>query len=163
MAFALEEYTTKETKGDPRFVKWIATYIEYEDNKAVETRSEFLHPCTDEEFLKFNPPDSRSVSRAKFYKENGGLFCLDWKQAGFKLWGASSDSDHTVIDVVALPCNVKATIFNATEDRIPEDCNWDRDAAINYIGDINIVAYYNQGRFMPNEFDESPVLSYSVV
>ena len=103
------------------------------------------------------------MSRAKFYKANGGLFRLDWKLAGFKLWGASSDSNHSVIDLVDHPCNVKANKFNATEDKIPEDCNWDRDAAIDYIGEINILAYYNQGRFMPNEYDESPVLSYSVV
>ena len=32
MAVGLEEYTTKEIKGDPRFVKWLATYIVYKES-----------------------------------------------------------------------------------------------------------------------------------
>ena len=46
MAVGLEEYTSKETKSDPRFVKWLATYIVYEDSQVVEKRSEFLYPCS---------------------------------------------------------------------------------------------------------------------
>ena len=89
------------------------------------------------------PPDNRSKNRAETFRVQGGLFCLDWDKANFKLFGASSDAEHSVIDVVAMPCNARATVFNATEDGILEDCNRDRSAAIDYLGDINIVSYYN--------------------
>ena len=32
LAFDLEEYTSKEPKDDPRFVKWVATYLVYENS-----------------------------------------------------------------------------------------------------------------------------------
>ena len=82
MAFALGDYITREAKDDPKLVKWLATYIVYENNDGVEKRSQLLHPCTAEEFKRFNPPDRRSMDRARLYKENGGLFCLDCEKAG---------------------------------------------------------------------------------
>mmetsp|Transcript_42764 Transcript_42764/g.56462 ORF Transcript_42764/g.56462 Transcript_42764/m.56462 type:complete len:190 (-) Transcript_42764:1262-1831(-) len=163
MAFTLEEYTSKEAKIDPRYVKWLATYIRYEDSVVVEKRSEPLHPCTDEDFSKFDAPERRSVDRATKYREQGGLFCIDWEKANFLLFGAPSDADHSVIDVMAIPCNMRDTVLQAAEDRSRDDCDWDRDAAIDYIGDINVVTYYNQGRFMPDEFEDDPVLRYSIV
>ena len=57
IAVGLEEYTTKETKSDPRFVKWLATYIVYEDSKVVEKRSEFMYPCSLKDFERFAPPE----------------------------------------------------------------------------------------------------------
>ena len=50
MAIGLEEYTTKEAKNDPTFVKWFANYIVYENNKKVEQRMEPLYPCTAKDF-----------------------------------------------------------------------------------------------------------------
>ena len=44
---------------------------------------------------------------------------------------------------MAIPCGMRGGVNNATEDRVLDDCNWDRDKAIDYLGDINVVVYYN--------------------
>ena len=60
MAIGLEEYTTKEAKSDPTFVKWFANYIVYENNKPIEQRMEPLYPCTAKDFKKFQKVEKNS-------------------------------------------------------------------------------------------------------
>ena len=52
MAFGLEEYTTKEPKNDPTFVKWLAIYLVYDQGEIIEKRVEKLHPCDTKDFTK---------------------------------------------------------------------------------------------------------------
>ena len=157
MAFAIEDYTTKAPRDDPRFIKWNARYIVYTQGEITEERLVNLEPCTDQDFLRFNPIDSRSEDRVEQFKKEGGLFCLDWAKENFKLFGSPSDANHSVIDVSVVPCGLSDTVLGGTDLNIRDDCNWDRDAAIEYIGDFNIVSYYNIGRFKSNEYDSEPV------
>jgi len=46
-----------------------------------------------------------------------------------------------------LPCGVKETLLGAEEDNIPSTCNQDKQAAIDYIGPMQMVVVYNEGRF----------------
>ena len=46
-----------------------------------------------------------------------------------------------------LPCNMKETLIGGTEDRIPEDCNWDRDELLKYLGPLRLLIYNNMGSF----------------
>ena len=42
-----------------------------------------------------------------------------------------------------IPCGMRETNMGGTEDRIPEDCNYDRKALIEYLGSIQMKIYYN--------------------
>ena len=46
MAFALEDYFTKETKHDPSYVKWFARYY-VNKNGEISMREIPTHVCTD--------------------------------------------------------------------------------------------------------------------
>ena len=58
MAFAID--SDNGLKQDPRFIKWVARYIQIIDGETV-VRNILLQPCTEEDMQKFNPPDSNSV------------------------------------------------------------------------------------------------------
>ena len=74
-----------------------------------------------------------------------------------------SDANHSVIDVIATPCGAGEKILGAENDNIRDDCNWDREVAIDYINDFNVVTYYNTGRFSPKIFGSLPMEKKSKV
>ena len=49
---------------------------------------------------------------------------------------------------------MRETQIGGTEDRIPADCNFDKKAAIDYLGELSVIVYYNNARFQQNEFGE---------
>ena len=58
MAFAVESYTTEEPKSDPRYIRWNTQFTSKDESgvKTIETYQ--MHPCTDEEFARFDAPES---------------------------------------------------------------------------------------------------------
>ena len=88
MAFAVEDYLTGESKLDPRYVKWAATFIKIDIGRN-ELKSIPLHPCTDEDFDQFYPVDKRSTRRLNAFKTmpEKQMFCLDWQNTGAELYG----------------------------------------------------------------------------
>ena len=66
MAFGIE-YFGVGTRNDPRYIKWVARHFLIEDGK---TNINYipLHPCTEEDFTQFYPPDHASASQVKKYK-----------------------------------------------------------------------------------------------
>ena len=65
MAFFAENFITGEPISDPRFVTWVVLYVEHNDEEAIEKSTFYpMHPCTNEEFLRFKPP-STDMIRAK--------------------------------------------------------------------------------------------------
>ena len=98
------------------------------------------------------------------YKKLGGLFCIDWDKAGFKLFGSKSDANHSVVDFVAAPCGLSETVLGGKQNYIREDCNWSKTAALDYVSDFNVVMYYNLGRFQPDIVGGAePIMRSSVV
>ena len=71
--------------------------------------------------------------------------CLDWNE--IELNGEDPASNAKNVDVMLLPCNMKISILDGDADRIPEECNYDRDKLIEYLGPIRMLVYYNSGRF----------------
>ena len=64
---------------------------------------------------------------------------------------------------MVIPCNQKNTLYGGTTDGIPDDCNWEKEAAIDYIGDINIIAYHNRAYFRPNKYGPEAVEKTSLI
>ena len=96
-------------------------------------------------------------------KEEGAFMCLNWRD--IKLSGADPAPELTALDIMVLPCNMRETLLadNAEEDRIPEDCNWNKTALIDYLGPIEMVIYKNEGRFVLDEYGEDKITKESKV
>jgi len=60
MAFGLHGFYSG-LKADPRYIKWVARHFISEEGRITE-RLIPMHPCTEEDFAKFYPPDKRSAS-----------------------------------------------------------------------------------------------------
>lgn len=94
----------------------------------------------------------------------GGLLCIDWASAGVELWGTeAAGENYGTLDVQFLPCGVKETLLGGKEDRIPLSCNYDKQAAMNYIGPMQMVAYFNEGKFQLDDFGHSRIKKRSVL
>ena len=47
---------------------------------------------------------------------------------------------YTAIDIIAVPCG---TEFDGDDTPIRDDCEWNRTAALEYLGTLNAVFIYN--------------------
>eukprot|EP00353_Schmidingerella_taraikaensis_P006145 CAMPEP_0185571486 /NCGR_PEP_ID=MMETSP0434-20130131/3534_1 /TAXON_ID=626734 ORGANISM="Favella taraikaensis, Strain Fe Narragansett Bay" /NCGR_SAMPLE_ID=MMETSP0434 /ASSEMBLY_ACC=CAM_ASM_000379 /LENGTH=209 /DNA_ID=CAMNT_0028186945 /DNA_START=20 /DNA_END=649 /DNA_ORIENTATION=+ len=114
-----------------------------------------MHPCTEADYAKFNPPDERSVSLLDKLKENGGLFCLDLKNmSDYVMRGRYEESNFTINDLIAVPCHTRETALGGTEDNIRDDCNLVKEDAIKYMKNLSIMTYYNYDKFNPEGFED---------
>ena len=86
-----------------------------------------MHVCTEEEFARFHKPNKASSGLVSRYKEAKGFMCMDMRD--LQLQGMDPADNTKTVDVMFLPCNMKETLLSdyLKEDRIPEDCNYDRD------------------------------------
>ena len=151
MAFALERHISSEiiddSKEDKRYFKWFAQYNEYKNGK--KHRYEIpMKPCTESDYEEFYPVDPGSKNRIEHLKSQNALVCLDTSEMDVKFRGTEMSGMFNAIDVMVVPCAVKLTLIGGKEDRIPKECEMDRDKSINWFQNFNFVTYYNQGRFL---------------
>ena len=71
--------------------------------------------------------------------------CLNWSD--IELQGEDPADNTKTLDIMLLPCNMKETMLGGKEDAIPEDCNYDRDELIKYLGPLRMLIWKNVGRF----------------
>ena len=62
MAFGLEDTVTKKSLDDPKFIKWLAYYVEFVDGERIRTELP-VYKCTDEDFARFYPIEPSSATR----------------------------------------------------------------------------------------------------
>jgi len=48
---------------------------------------------------------------------------------------------------MAIPCSVRETAFGGTEDFIHEECHFDKEEVLSWLGKIDFSIYYNKGSF----------------
>ena len=158
MAFALERTTTNERLEDPHFVKWFAEHWSSQDSimtkKAIK-----MHKCTPQDFEKFYEPNVKSINRFTQFKENGGLYCIDWEEADIAVWGSRSSGNFGALDIMAVPCHMGMLVspidtpdgLGVWEEPDPE-CNQDRDKALQYMNNLRLIIVHNEGRFESQQF-----------
>ena len=75
--------------------------------------------------------------------------CLDMRD--IPLYGEDPATNTANIDVMFLPCGMKESLLghheNLSVDRIPEDCNFDRDEMLDYLGSLQMYIWSNAGSF----------------
>ena len=80
---------------------------QYDEAKNKKVNHNYLlHPCTNEELSRFHEPDSQTTAdKTKMIHEKNGLYCLDWKQINFDLFGSWRETgDYNAINVRLIPC-----------------------------------------------------------
>ena len=60
------------------------------------------------------------------------------------MFGAVEDNSAIVLDVKAVPCRA-------------QDCNNDKQKAIDYLKNASVVVYYNRGDFQAANFEKPPI------
>lgn len=60
IALGFVHYLTNEPLNDPRYVKWINMYSAYGSDGFHPLMTHMLHPCTEEDYSRFYPPDKQA-------------------------------------------------------------------------------------------------------
>ena len=109
---------------DPTVVRWVANFETHSHGEFINHDIVRLHECTEEDYAKFYPPDETASNTVKKFKEKGGLFCIDWTQVDFSLFGHKSDQEYTFIDIAALACGTPDTVFpkKDADPTVRDDC-----------------------------------------
>ena len=144
LAFAIDEYGGA-VKNDERYVKWFARYIT--KKKGEDTKYDFfpVRNCTSEDYDKFFEPAKSSAQRIENLKEARAFYCIDYDSVDMNLYSSwIYENDYTALDVVAAPCGYSNDIF---KEPVREDCVWDPQDILDYLGNINLVLLYNEGVF----------------
>ena len=76
---------------------------------------------------------------------DGDFFCPDWNARKFYLKGSEvSGSDFANFDAMIIPCASRITMFDGSVIGGDDDCIWDKDAVLDYMGSgFNLLSYYN--------------------
>lgn len=89
--------------------------------------------------------------------------CVDWDSLNIDLHGTETDADHTHIDLMFLPCNHRLTKLGALDDRIDDECVPILEEQIKYLGELDLILYYNQEFFAQTEFGDASIERVSVL
>ena len=156
LAFTLQDYFSKQSKYDPKYLKWFAKYTIYKPDGTSQAREIPTHICTNEDFDKFFPVADRSAAQLETVKKVPGneMFCIDWDTADMGFYGLEASGDFSELDIVILPCNVRLSTLGGVEDRIDPECVGSLEEQISYIGPMNMLVYYNTERFIQDEFGD---------
>lgn len=94
-----------------------------------------FYPCEESDFEKFDKPHPSSYSKLELFKTDGGLYCLDWETLNLKLSGTwVSSNNFKAIDVMMVPCGMTYTLYNGEEATIRDDCIYEKQKVIDYLG-----------------------------
>ena len=117
MAFAASRWDG-EARHDPRYVRWFASFAQLVNGTYSETYQR-LHPCTEAELTRLDPPENEKLGQEIEMQQNGGhLFCVDWTQLSQELFGYWRNRDNSFnVDVMLVPC--------ASTEAEADECVWD--------------------------------------
>ena len=121
-----------------------------------------MHLCTDEDYAQFDEISQSSISLESI-KEKGGMMCLDWEENPVLLANQEYNPSYRSLDIMFLPCGQPETKIGGKVDRIPDDCEFDRNATISYLGPLQFLVYHNQGSFELDEYGNSRIYQHSQI
>ena len=80
MAFAAVNTEKGAPLNDPRYVRWGFLHEYHMDEDEIYKKTlGLLHPCTEEELLRLDPPENQYLAEdIKSQQNSGNLFCMDW-------------------------------------------------------------------------------------
>ena len=94
-----------------------------------------MHSCTAEELSKFYPPEETIKTKVDLFIQNGAFQCIDLQEGNTELYGFwESGGNYAGVGVNVVPCGLKYEMYNGTLSLPRDDCNWDKQATIDYVG-----------------------------
>ena len=77
------------------------------------------------------------------------LYCFDWEELKDEMviYGVSSYTEFQYIDFALVPCQYNHTINGWMGDTIHPDCVWDRQAQMDYLGNMRALVYMTEQIF----------------
>ena len=155
IAVGLVHLLTAKPINDPRYLKWINMHYSVESGKYIPKQANFMHPCTEEDYKRFNPPDKSAAPVVEQLKKDGALFCLDVDLLKTQpIRGKMEVGDFRYLDLMATPCHTRETVIGGTKDYIREDCVRDQEAFYAYLDNMATVAWYNYSTFKHGKFEK---------
>ena len=79
IAVGLFHFLTGEPINDPRYIKWINMFSRFDREGFTPINAYNLHPCTEEDYKRFYPPEKQAEDKVEELKRSNGLFCMDFK------------------------------------------------------------------------------------
>ena len=130
-------------KNDERYVKWVAKQLIVNRNGDVTNRYWPVRNCTKADFDKFSEPSNMLANKFRKYKVSGGLYCLADVDSELSLYSSWIYEDgYSSLELMAVPCGTR---IEGQPTR--EDCVWDKDEILQYLGTLSLITVYNQGNF----------------
>ena len=161
MHFAYSIMSTGYTKSklDPRYVKIITrVYTSFANGTATE-RLIGHHPCTEDDWAKFAPPDkSAEVLLQNAKKSNKITFiCLDWERDSDEInIGRDKKGSYQRLDFMVTPCNYVHD-YMGYEDTITDECIADETAQRKYLANFRISVYASSYIFDPQSYGDDSI------
>ena len=79
IAVGFVHFLTNEPLNDPRYVKWINMFSSFGSGGFSPRSAHILHPCTEEDYQRFYPPEKQAEDNVAELKRSNGLFCMDFR------------------------------------------------------------------------------------
>ena len=136
-------------KDDPRYVKYIVRLRGAREGRKFEKIIPF-HKRTDADWAQFPPPETDSVDTINGIRADParGMFCLDWDNKDLLLYGSDSKDEYQALEILMTPCNYLHQEYDFDGNSIYDDCRWDLNEQIDYLGNLNFVLYHTEEIFM---------------
>ena len=65
--------------------------------------------------------------------------CVDWKE--IRLQAHEYVPTYRALDVILWPCGIKETNYGGEKDNIPDDCNYDKQEMVDYLGPLKMLIW----------------------
>ena len=109
-----------------------------------------MHKCSDDEFSRFYPPaDEATEKKVKMMQAGGHLYCFDWKETNFDLFGSeASGLDFAAMDPTLIPCASEVTLHDGSIVGGEDECVWEKEEVMKKMGSaFNFMTYFNVEEF----------------
>ena len=153
MAFSLENYLTRDTVDDPRYIKWLVRMYGRNNGEWYEEILPY-HKCTPEDYSEFSPLDnlSHKIFDAVNKNEKRDFYCLDEWPENMMLGGEQEADTYRRLEVIFTPCNYIHSHLGYQGDFVREDCIADFEAQQAYTGPLDVRLMVSDEKMDPFGF-----------
>ena len=149
-AYSILDAQEEESLLDTRYVKIIPRIWTTFANGTQTERVLDHHPCTDDDWAQFSPPDdSAEVFFRKIKNSKKHTFiCFDWERDGNSLdIGIDNKGSVQRLEFNVTPCNYIHNYLGYEKDKIKDDCIANEAAQREYLDNFKIFLYASDAEF----------------
>ena len=84
-----------------------------------------------------------------------GFFCIDEDE--LEIYGNFSTDSNSHIEFLMLPCNTLFREWGYEGDTVADECIWDLQKQQEYLGQINVLLYFNEENYNSEEYGDKAI------